>query len=161
MVGAMEPVGSQPQQHSPAMRAVRAALVGMTAAAVIGMGILWGRAKRGGELPAQEAAELELEVTANELATAYAYGKDEADRRYLGQWLIVSGTVDSVESGHDKVILRALDSLVGVSCRFEAGWSEQLARLQRWDDVVVRCRGKGMVLTTPLLESCALQSIQR
>ncbi len=157
----MEPVGSEPQQHSPLMQAARAALVALTVLAGIGMVALWGRAqRRAAEVQPGPLEELELEVTANELATAYAYGKDDADHRFKGQWLIVSGTVDSVEAG-DKVILRALDSLVGVSCAFESGWGDQLARLRRWDDVVVRCRGKGMVMTTPLLEFCALQAIQR
>lgn len=156
----MDPVEIE-QQVSAAERALRVVLIAMTLAAVIGIVALWGRAQRANGASQQEATEIELEVTANELATAYAYGKDDADHRYLMQWLIVSGTVDSVEKGKDKIILRALDSLVGVSCEFEAGWTAQLAKLRRWDDVVVRCRGKGMVMTTPLLEGCALQSIQR
>lgn len=161
--------------HGLIMKLVRGALMGTTVVMVLGMVAICAGSRRHqtpivtsartspptGE-PAQTVA-VEEEVTAEELAQAYSANEIAADNRFRGKWLRVRGRVDGIEKDlfdESKLKLRAKASLLGISCGFEDGWEEQLARVQKNDQVTIRCLGKG-TLVIPHLESCALEAIQR
>lgn len=161
--------------HGSIMRVVRSVLLVLTAVMVFGMIAICAGVKRTIAPTAARTGSpaavtgtvqdgtVEAEVTAEQLAQAYSANELAADNQFRGRWLRVRGRVESIDKDlldEPKVTLRAKSSLWGVSCGFEDGWEAQLAGLKKNDDVVVRCLGKGMVII-PLLESCALEAIQR
>ena len=101
-----------------------------------------------------------LAVDAVDLWKAYYSSEVDADRRFKGKRLSVTGTVRAArdESGYD-VVLELKGPTVLESTRATLGETEaaQAAALAKGQRVALLCTGNGRILQSPSLIACTLQ----
>lgn len=98
-----------------------------------------------------------VEVTALKLYAAYHDNEVGADARYRDKMLRVAGRIESI--GKDVmdqpyVAFVTANEYASVQAVFDR--DDDLIALRRGQRLTVRCRGKGMMLGNPIIDSCAL-----
>jgi len=100
-----------------------------------------------------------ISVTALALASAYDENEVAADEKYNGKVLIVSGTVESIDTvlGSTSVTLKGKEmSIVGVQCFVDDSQKSAVARLKKGGQATVQgtCDGKSLNVE---LKDCAIK----
>jgi hypothetical protein len=101
-----------------------------------------------------------IEISAAQLYQEYKANEVQADTKYKGRWLYVSGMVGQI--GKDITDDPFLRILVGryefesVYASFPKSATSELARLSKGDQISVMCRGKGMLIGSPVVD-CGLE----
>lgn len=109
------------------------------------------------EAKAEPSAPVEetIKVNASDLFADYSSNEVSADTKYKGKALVVSGVVGSISKdafGKIYVALGTGDPLAAVHAN---GVPEGFAAgLKKGQKVVLKCRGNGLILTSPMLSDC-------
>lgn len=99
-----------------------------------------------------------VDVTAQQLLTAYLENEVAADARFLGKPLRVAGIVERIEKDSSTtayVVLRAASRDIRVQANFEE--LAAVVPLRPGQEVAFRCRGDGKVLAALQLASCTVE----
>jgi len=101
-----------------------------------------------------------IEVSAEELAVAYAGNEVAADNRYKGRILEVGGIVETIGKDilGEATIALSTQAGLGVSCALGKQLQREIASLRPGQAVVIRGRCKGSFLGGPLLSDCSPKS---
>jgi TonB family protein len=97
-----------------------------------------------------------IEISAPQLFVEYKANEVLADTKYKGQWLYVSGMVGEI--GKDFTddpyvnLLTSDNEYETVRANFAKSSVAQLAQLHKGDRISVMCRGKGMLIGSPILD---------
>ncbi len=98
-----------------------------------------------------------IEIDARNLWAAYNANEVAADNAYKGRVLAVTGEVSSIDKDmFDDVVLK-LDTgkmFNDVHATLEKSEAGAAAALRKGTRVMVICKGKGMVMRSPMLEDC-------
>lgn len=110
--------------------------------------------------PQAPPAEVAMEVTARDLAAAYDANEVAADQKFKGKTVLISGRVESVDSG-------PFDSpIVSLAGGGEFGerqvWmydvsKESAASLSKGQSIKALCKATGESMSFPTLSKCVLQ----
>jgi hypothetical protein len=112
--------------------------------------VIGARSKR-----AEKDAEVAIDVTADELASAYKKNEIAGDQKYKGKKLRVTGVVDGIDSDiTDSAVVRlkAKGEFLGVSARGLP--KDEAAVLEKGKTVIFECTGAGEVISSPQLRDC-------
>lgn len=107
---------------------------------------------------------IEVEVTAGQLAVDYRANEVNADAKYKGKVLHVTGKVQGIKKDfRDRpyIELATPNEFMPVHASFEGApeWtSSALRQLQQNQRVGMSCRGAGMVMGDPVLRGCVFDS---
>lgn len=96
------------------------------------------------------------EITASKLYAEFANNEIAAEAKYKGNRITVTGKVIDVKkniAGQPLVTLEA-DTLSYVSCRFPKNAINELAKIQKDDNVKISCKVDYKMLTTVHLSDC-------
>jgi putative nucleic acid binding protein len=110
------------------------------------------------ETKAAEAAP-SGELTAEALFQEYQKDKEAADRKYKGQLVTVTGTVDKVKigpSGDPYVTMKTSSLVLRVQCLFKKTDESTVARLQEGQPATLRGKVYGRIGNV-VLDSCQIQ----
>ena len=112
------------------------------------------------ETPPQEQQVTAIEVSARQLFNAYKANEVSADRQFKNQELIVSGTVQSIESGINDGA--EINFYVGdeygiefVTASGDENFDNNAANLSKGQQISLRCLGAGEVMGFPFLKNCS------
>jgi hypothetical protein len=99
-----------------------------------------------------------IQISTDELFNAYEENAVDADLKYKGKALIVSGTVDEITSGETiQVVMPAKRAygLLGVRCEFDRKYASDIAKLKKGQQIKVQgiCNG---VIGSVSLTNCSL-----
>jgi len=100
-------------------------------------------------------------VTATKLFNDYHANEVSADDEYKGRRLLVTGIVNSIDkdlTGSIIVRLTTSNQFMSVDADMRDSQKSNAATLSRGQKVSVSCTGAGMVIGSPQLSDCALQS---
>jgi hypothetical protein len=100
-----------------------------------------------------------VSVGAVRLWHEYQENEVAADTRYKGKLLRVTGTVVSIERNADGApVLHLLSGnpIFRTMATLDRGFIPDAAKLKKGDQVVIRCRGDGLMMRMPQLEKCML-----
>jgi hypothetical protein len=109
----------------------------------------------------QERAEVTtaapIDVRASELQADYDANEVAADDKYKGAVLRITGTVESINKNilDDPYVILHTGDFKGVHCHFNS--SQGLQALRKGEQVVIRCRGDGYVINSPVARDCVLE----
>jgi len=98
-------------------------------------------------------------VDAVELWRDYDANEFRADEKYRDRLLLVSGEVQSIDSGptgEARVHLRGPNEHLPTRAILEASERRRAAQVSRGERVRLRCRGAGRLVGRPLLRDCVL-----
>ena len=93
----------------------------------------------------------------HELFDAYKRNEVEADNRYKGQYLAVTGTIDSINkgiTGDPYLTLKTRNSFQTAHARLSSSEAGRAAALSPGQSVRVKCKGGGMTMGSPMLSNC-------
>lgn len=112
------------------------------------------------ETPTQEQQVSAIEVSARQLFNAYKANEVAADRQFKNQELIVSGTVQSIESGISdgaeiKFYVGDEYGFEFVTASGDANFDNNAANLSKGQKITLRCIGAGEVVGYPFLNNCS------
>ncbi|WP_164276516.1 hypothetical protein [Stenotrophomonas sp. B1-1] len=102
-------------------------------------------------------AAVPISVSAEQLYSAYAENEISADARFKGKSLLISGKVQSIQSGigDDPVVQLAAGTFQWVQLH---GLSKDVAAgLSKGQQILVRCKGQGETIGFPSAAECQLQ----
>lgn len=102
-----------------------------------------------------------VEVTARELSRIYNENEVEADNRYRGKIVRVSGVVNAIGKDfmdNPYVELKA-KLFANVMCHFDEKQNGSLAHLKSGQRVVLKGRGGGVVLSSPQIKDCVIEAL--
>lgn len=110
---------------------------------------------------AAAAPEEVVEVTAEELWAAYDQNELAGDKAYKGKTLVVTGVLDSIESGLGDtpyLTLRAGDeyNFNTPQAHFDKAETDSLISLSKGETVTLRCIGDGEIIGSPMLSDCTI-----
>ena len=95
---------------------------------------------------------------ADELMNDFSNDENEANSRYNGKVVRVSGIIKSIQQNNSiqTIILSTSSALCSIICHFDGKHKEQLNQLKPWQPVVVKgvCAG---ILKHVVLERCELE----
>ncbi|ULU25301.1 Ivy family c-type lysozyme inhibitor [Dyella terrae] len=112
---------------------------------------------RGAEPPnglAPPAPEI-IDISAPQLFGEYQANEVLADTKYKDKWIYVHGVVVRISkdfSDDPYVELLGTDEYQTVHANFSKAAISQLATLRKGEQVSIMCRGKGMVISSPILD---------
>lgn len=109
-------------------------------------------------VPPPAATERPINITPEQLRKDYDANEVDADERYRGRTLFVTGLVQSVKKdvfGEPYVELSTSNQFMSVHARFRA--DAELSKLQRGDRVVARCVGNGATIGSPQVSDCVIE----
>ena len=102
-----------------------------------------------------------ITISAEDLYKAYESNEAEADKRYLGKILIVTGTVGSANSGiyanPDVILIDARQKPIVDCLGFAKDEKDAIAKLEVGHKVLVKGECRGKVMGTLALENCVLK----
>lgn len=111
-----------------------------------------GGTKASGPAISVSAVDLHNEYSANEVA---------ADDRYKGKKLQVSGMIHSIDKdAFDNIIVRLAtnNQFQSAMATMEDNQKSAAAQLSKNQNVVVECKGGGLIIGSPVLRDCTLVS---
>ena len=108
-----------------------------------------------------EVPEEVIEVTAEELWAAYDKNELAGDKAYKDKTLIVTGVLNSIESGLGDtpyLTLKAGDeyNFNTPQAHFNKSETDSLIALSKGENVTLKCTGNGEVMGSPMLSDCTL-----
>lgn len=115
-------------------------------------------AKPVGDAPKAEAPA-PLAVTSKELANAYDANEAAAQKKYGGQVLAVTGTVQAIELdmfNNPMVVLNGKNEIMGVQAGFSKDYEDKTAALHKGQKLTVTCEKITEVVSMPVLSDCAI-----
>ncbi len=100
-----------------------------------------------------------VEVTADELLAAYKENELAGDQKYKGKTLVVTGVLDSIQSGIGDapfLLLKAGDEYEFnmPQAHFDKSETESLVALKKGESITVQCVSSGEVMGSPMLNEC-------
>ena len=106
-----------------------------------------------------EAPVETIEVTADELLKAYKENELAGDKAYKGKNLIVTGILDSIESGMGDspyLTLKAGDEYEfnTPQAHFQKSETDSLIELKKGESVTLHCIGNGEIIGSPMISDC-------
>jgi hypothetical protein len=107
-----------------------------------------------------EPAEIAVNVNALQLWSDYQANEVAADARYKGKALWVRGMVVNIRKDFtDSVVveLGTPNEFERVEAYLKDSETDKAAALSKGDPIIVLCRGKGMVVGSPMLSDCLIQ----
>lgn len=114
------------------------------------------------EATTQAAAPEEVvEVTAEELWATYDKNELAGDKAYKDKALVVTGVLDSIESGLGDtpyLTLKAGDeyNFNTPQAHFDKSETDSLVSLSKGESVTLACTGDGEVMGSPMLSGCTV-----
>jgi hypothetical protein len=99
-----------------------------------------------------------MQVTALELARAYAANEVDAQVAFGNKVLDVTGTISGVEldsSGDPVVKMIGVDQFLPVQASFESRYEGNLRALSRGQRITLQCSSITQVISEPMLSDCA------
>lgn len=112
------------------------------------------------DTPVEEEKVNVIKITARQLFNSYDANEVAADRQFKDQTLLVSGTVQSIESGLSDgadVHFNVGDEygINSVSASGDENFDNNAANLSKGQQVTLRCRGAGEIAGLPFLDQCS------
>lgn len=100
-----------------------------------------------------------IEVTADELLAAYKENELAGDQKYKGKTLLVTGVLDSIQSGMGDtpyLLLKAGDEFEFSmpQAHFDKSETDSLVALKKGERIKIQCVGNGEVIGSPMLKDC-------
>jgi len=108
------------------------------------------------DVPSTSAAS-PIQVTALDLARAYAGNEVDAQMAFGNKVLDVTGTISGVEfdsSGDPVVKMIGVDQFLPVQARFETRYERSLRALSRGERITLQCTSITEIITEPMLSDC-------
>lgn len=111
------------------------------------------------EVAAPEAVVETMEVTADELLAAYKENELAGDQEYKGKTLVVTGVLDSIQSGIGDtpyLLLKAGDEFEFSmpQAHFDKSETDSLVTLKKGESIKIQCLGDGEMMGSPMLKDC-------
>jgi hypothetical protein len=111
---------------------------------------------------ATDAPEAADAVTAGRLFADYEENEVSADNKYRGKLLEVTGVIKKISK--DFLDKPYVELLTGDRYGLKEVWAYfddegLLGKLRKGEKLVLRCRGSGATMSTPMLKSCTLEHI--
>jgi hypothetical protein len=98
-------------------------------------------------------------ISAKKLYEEYDENEPAADEKYKGKVLEVTGPIKSIDKDYFDSINLELETgqiLSGVTAKLAPSEKSKATTLKKKQQVSVRCRGKGRLLTSAMLEDCKI-----
>lgn len=100
-----------------------------------------------------------IEVTADELLAAYKENELAGDKKYKGKTLLVTGVLDSIQSGMGDtpyLLLKAGDEFEFSmpQAHFDASETDSLVALKKGESIKIQCVSDGEMIGSPMLKKC-------
>lgn len=100
-----------------------------------------------------------IEVTADELLDAYKENELAGDKKYKGKTLVVTGVLDSIQSGMGDtpfLLLKAGDEFEFnmPQAHFDASETDSLVALKKGESIKIQCVSDGEMIGSPMLKEC-------
>jgi tRNA_anti-like len=98
-----------------------------------------------------------LTVSAGKLFAAYQANEVHADNLYKGYWLEVDGTVDGIKKDFADATYLTLETgsqFMPVRAELASSAIGRAASLSSGQQVRLLCKGKGMIVGSPILDDC-------
>lgn len=98
-----------------------------------------------------------LSVTAIEVGKAYNDNQVAADQRYFKKPLLLSGKIESINSGlgnEPYIALRGVNQFLPPQVHFHKANIEKISSLKKGEKLVLVCDGAGSIAGTPMFKSC-------
>jgi hypothetical protein len=110
---------------------------------------------------APAAPEEVIEITAEELWATYDKNELAGDQAYKDKTLVITGVVDSIESGLGDtpyLTLRAGDeyNFSKPQAHFDKTETDSLVTLSKGDNITLKCKGNGEIMGSPMLSDCTM-----
>ncbi len=102
-----------------------------------------------------------IDVTARQLFSAYQENEVSADNAYKGHSLRVSGVVDSINKDFKDdvyLVLVTPNEFLGVHADLSRAQESQAGTLHKGQRIVLLCEGKGMIVGSPIVGDCSIES---
>ncbi len=98
-------------------------------------------------------------ITAAELDKVYQENEVNADSRFKGKLLLVSGTVGDISKDFtdDMILTLKGENLIGVRAYVSDADKAAVANVKKGQSVSVICKGDGMMVGSPVLKGCRLK----
>lgn len=111
------------------------------------------------EVVTPEPEEEVIEVTADELLAAYKENELAGDKQFKGKTLIVTGVLDSIQSGFGDtpyLMLKAGDEYEFnmPQAHFNASETDSLVALKKGESIQIQCVSDGEMMGSPMLKDC-------
>lgn len=109
--------------------------------------------------PEPEPQEEVIEVTADELLAAYKENELAGDQKYKGKTLLVTGVLDSIQSGMGDtpyLLLKAGDEFEFSmpQAHFDKSETDSLVALKKGESIQIQCVSDGEMMGSPMLKGC-------
>lgn len=103
--------------------------------------------------------ETPMTVTADELLKSYKENELAGDQKYKDKLLIVTGKLDSIQSGIGDspfILLKAGGDMEfnKPQAHFDKSQSADLAKLKKGTAIKIQCTGNGEIAGAPMLKDC-------
>lgn len=98
-----------------------------------------------------------IKISASQLFNEYQANEVAADQRYKGKWLLVSGTVQSIDKNafnNIVVRLRTSNEFMGAMAHLDDAHEGLAASLNKGQKIQLECKGGGIVIGSPVLKEC-------
>lgn len=98
-----------------------------------------------------------LPVTAAAVAKAYNDNQVAADQKYFKKSLLLSGRIESINSGlgnEPYIALRGLNQFMSPQVHFRKANIEKISSLKKGEKIVLVCDGAGSIAGTPMFNGC-------
>lgn len=165
--------GPPPKKSGLSAVAIIAIVVGVGFAGCMTCAVIGSAGKRSGEGTASTPAPATTRepeankhagearsITAQALFEDYQANEVAADNKYKGKWLLVSGTVSSIDKsafGALIVRLQTGNEFMSAMAEMDKSEKERVAVLNKGDQVRVLCKGRGIVIGMPSLTDCVFK----
>lgn len=111
------------------------------------------------EVVTPEPKEEVIEVTADELVAAYKENELAGDQKYKGKTLLVTGVLDSIQSGIDDtpfLLLKAGGEFEFnmPQAHFAKSETDSLVALKKGESIKIKCVSDGEMIGSPMLKDC-------
>lgn len=98
-----------------------------------------------------------LSAAAVDVAKAYNDNQVAADQKYFKKTLLLSGTIESINSGlgnEPYIALRGLNQFLSPQVHFHKANANKISSLNKGEKIVLVCDGEGSIVGTPMFNSC-------
>jgi hypothetical protein len=115
--------------------------------------------EKSGENAGEQKTIAAQPVTAVQLFRDYHANEVSADSKYKGQQLLVTGRVAKIRKDFtDDIVLDLMtpNQFMSAMAQIQKQDHSAAANLKRGQEVVVLCKGQGLMLGSPMLENCRI-----
>lgn len=96
-------------------------------------------------------------ASSNQIAKDYDQNQVAADQKYFKKMLKLSGYIESINSGLGNkpyITLNGINSFLLPQAHFKNDDIHQIAKLKKWQQVYLVCKGNGAVIGIPMFNDC-------